>query len=54
MARNGKAIVWIDGGLHATEVAHAQHMPALANWLATSEDAEAQRVRTKWWRCSCR
>ena len=47
MARDGKAIVWIDGGLHATEVAHAQHMPALANWLATSEDAEAQRVRNE-------
>ncbi|MEM7357461.1 MAG: M14 family zinc carboxypeptidase, partial [Acidobacteriota bacterium] len=25
MAREGKAVIHIDGGLHATEVAHAQH-----------------------------
>ena len=29
LAKEGKAIVWIDGGLHATEVAHAQHTPEL-------------------------
>jgi hypothetical protein len=45
LADEGKAIVWIDIGLHATEVAHGQHGPALAHWLATSEDAEARRVR---------
>ena len=30
LARNGKVIVHIDGGLHATEVAHAQHTIQLA------------------------
>ena len=30
LAREGKAIVHIDGGLHATEVAHAQHTLQLA------------------------
>ncbi|MDH4062948.1 MAG: M14 family metallopeptidase [Acidobacteriota bacterium] len=45
LAREGKAIVWIDGGLHATEVAGAQHTPELAWWLVSSEDDEARRVR---------
>ena len=45
LAGEGKAIVWIDGGLHATEVAHAQHMPLLAYHLVASEDAEVRRIR---------
>ena len=45
MAKEGKAIVWIDGGLHATEVAHAQHTPELGWWVATNESSEAQRIR---------
>jgi murein tripeptide amidase MpaA len=45
LAREGKAIVWIDGGLHATEVAGAQHTPELGWWLVSSEDDEARRVR---------
>jgi hypothetical protein len=45
LAREGKAIVWIDSGLHATEVAHAQHAPEFAHWLATSESMEARRIR---------
>jgi hypothetical protein len=45
LAKEGKAIVWIDGGLHATEVAHAQHTPELGWWLVSSEDEEARRVR---------
>lgn len=45
LAKEGKAIVWIDAGLHATEVAAAQHAPELAWWLASSEDDEAKRVR---------
>jgi hypothetical protein len=45
LAKEGKAIVWIDGGLHATEVAHAQHTPELAWWLVSSEDDEAKRMR---------
>ena len=45
LAKEGKAIVWIDGGLHATEVAGAQHTPELAWWLVTSESDEAKRIR---------
>ncbi|MGE0039576.1 MAG: M14 metallopeptidase family protein [Vicinamibacterales bacterium] len=45
LAKEGKAIVWIDGGLHATEVAGAQHTPELAWWLVSSEDDEARRIR---------
>jgi hypothetical protein len=30
LARDGKALVHIDGGLHSTEVAGAQHTPLLA------------------------
>jgi hypothetical protein len=45
LAREGRAIVWIDGGLHATETAGAQHTPELASWLVSSDDEEARRVR---------
>lgn len=45
LAKDGRAVVWIDGGLHATEVAHAQHTPELAWWLATSDEDEAARMR---------
>jgi hypothetical protein len=45
MARDGKVVVWIDGGLHATEVAHGQMTPELAHWLATDEGEEARRIR---------
>jgi hypothetical protein len=45
LAKEGKAIVWIDGGLHATEVAHAQHTPEFGWWVATDESDEARRMR---------
>jgi len=45
LAREGRAIVWINGGQHANEVAHAQHMPELAHWLVTDEGEEARRIR---------
>jgi hypothetical protein len=45
LSKEGKVIVWIDGGLHATEVAGAQHTPELAWWLVSSESDEARRVR---------
>ena len=38
LAREGKAIVHIDGGLHATEVAHGQHTIQLAYDLVTGDD----------------
>ena len=45
LSREGKAVVWIDAGLHATEVAPAQMMPLLAHRVATEESAEMQRIR---------
>lgn len=41
----GKAIVWIDSGLHATEVAPVQHAPHLAYRMLTGEDEETRRIR---------
>jgi len=45
LAREGKAIVWIDGGLHATEVAHAvnEGMPVAEIHLPTPLLAQALR-----------
>jgi hypothetical protein len=45
LAREGKAIVWIDFGLHATEVAPAQIAPQVAYEVATSESDEMKRTR---------
>ncbi len=45
LAREGKAIVWIDNGLHSAEVAHAQHAPLLAHHMATDESEEVRRIR---------
>jgi hypothetical protein len=45
LAAEGKAIVWIDSGLHASEVAPAQHAPELAHHMIASEDAETRAVR---------
>jgi hypothetical protein len=45
LAREGKAIVWIDGGLHATEVAHGQVMPEMAYHFVTDESPETRNIR---------
>jgi murein tripeptide amidase MpaA len=45
LAAEGKAVVWIDGGLHATEVAHAQMTPLLAHRVATEDSAEMDAIR---------
>lgn len=45
LAKEGKAIVWIDGGLHATEVAGAQMTPLLAHRVVTEETSEMQAIR---------
>src|SRR5271156_5889608 len=44
LAHTGKAIVHIDGGLHATEVAGAQHTIQLAYNLVTKTDAETTNI----------
>lgn len=45
LAGEGKAVVWIDGGLHATELAHGQMTSLLAHRVATEESAEMQAIR---------
>jgi hypothetical protein len=47
LAREGKAIMWVDFGLHATEVAHSQSAPWMA-WKAVTEDTdEMKEIRDK-------
>jgi hypothetical protein len=45
LARQGKAIVWIDSGLHSPETGHAQHSLLLAYQLASGESDEIRRIR---------
>jgi hypothetical protein len=45
LARQGKAVIWIDTGLHSTEVATTQHAPLLAYHMATDESEETRRMR---------
>ncbi len=45
LAEEGKAVIWIDGGLHATEVAPAQHLIQLAYDLITGEDKQTRLIR---------
>jgi len=45
LSNEGKAVVWIDGGLHATELAHGQMTPLLAHRVATEESAEMRQIR---------
>lgn len=47
LSREGKAIVWIDSGLHATEVAPVQHSPELLYRMVTGETHELKRIREK-------
>jgi hypothetical protein len=43
LAREGKGVVWIDGGLHATEVLGAHQLIETVYQLATRTDAETTR-----------
>ena len=45
LAQEGRAIVWIDGGIHSTEKAATQFPPELAYRVATEETAEMQKIR---------
>ena len=45
LAERGKAVVWVDGGLHASECAPAQAMIQLAYELVTGDDPETSRIR---------
>jgi hypothetical protein len=43
LAREGKAVVWIDFGLHSTEVAHGQTAPLVA-FKAVSDDSDEMKA----------
>ncbi len=43
LARDGKAVVWIDGGLHATEVLGAQQLMETIYQLVSRSDEETMR-----------
>ncbi len=45
LAKEGKAVVWIDFGLHSTERAHAQTAPLLAFKAVTEESDEMRAIR---------
>lgn len=44
LAAEGKAVVWIDGGLHATETVGSHQLIETVWHLASSNDAEMQRI----------
>ena len=44
LAEEGKTVVWIDGGLHATEVVGAHQLIETAYQLATRTDADTKRI----------
>jgi hypothetical protein len=44
LAREGKAVVWIDGGLHATEVLGAQQLMETMYQLVSRTDEETMRL----------
>src|SRR5207244_8401197 len=45
VSREGKAVVWIDFGLHSTEVAHGQTAPLMAFKAVTEESEEMRFIR---------
>ena len=45
LSKEGKAIVWFDGGMHATERAHAQMTSELMWKIASEESDEMQKIR---------
>jgi zinc carboxypeptidase len=44
LAADGKAVIWIDGGLHADEVLGAQQLIETVYQLVTRTDAETRRI----------
>src|SRR5690606_17302000 len=44
LAAEGKAVVWIDGGLHATEVLGAQQLLETVYQLVSRDDPETLRI----------
>ena len=44
LASEGRAVVWVDGGLHGTEVLGAQHLIELVYQMASQNDPETLRI----------
>ncbi|MFA7587177.1 MAG: M14 metallopeptidase family protein [Novosphingobium sp.] len=44
LARDGKAVVWIDGGMHATEVEHAQALIQAVYDMVSRDDSETRDI----------
>ena len=44
LARQGKAVVWIDGGLHASETLGAQQLGEMVYQMVSRTDAETMRI----------
>lgn len=44
LAQEGKSVVWIDGGLHSTEVVGMHQLIQMAYLLASSQDQETQKI----------
>ena len=44
LAAEGRAVVWIDGGLHATEILGSQQLIELVWQLTSRDDAETRRI----------
>ena len=44
LSQEGKAVIWIDGGLHATEVLGAQQLMELVYRMVSRSDAETLRI----------
>jgi len=44
LANEGKAIVWIDGGLHATEILNSQELFHMAYQMVSQNDPETLRI----------
>src|SRR6187399_2737103 len=44
LAREGKAVVWIDGGLHATETLGAQQLGEIVYQMVSRTDPETMRI----------
>ncbi|MEZ4455444.1 MAG: M14 family metallopeptidase [Gemmatimonadales bacterium] len=44
LAREGKAVVWIDGGLHASEVLGAQQLGEMVYQMVSRTDPETMRI----------
>ncbi len=44
LAKDGKAVVWIDGGLHATETVGAQQLGQIVYDMVSKNDEETRRI----------